>query len=83
MIISIFVFGMLLVVGGVLGMIISDSSYSIFFISGLIIVSVSILIEPEPTKQDVLDRKAIYQETQVITDNDTIKIYEILWKQKN
>lgn len=83
MIISIFVFGMLLVVGGILGMIISDSSYSIFFISGLIIVSVSILIEPEPTKQDVLDRKAIYQETQVITDNDTIKIYEILWKQKN
>ena len=83
MIISIFVFGMLLVVGGILGMIISDSSYSIFFISGLIIVSISILIEPEPTKQDVLDRKAIYQETQVITGNDTIKTYEIVWKQKN
>ena len=36
-----------------------------------------------PTKQDVLDGKAIYQETQVITDNDTIKTYKIVWKQKN
>ena len=43
----------------------------------------SILIEPKPTKQDVLDRKAIYQETQVIIGNDTIKTYDILWKQKN
>ena len=33
--------------------------------------------------EDVLDGKAIYQETQVITGNDTIKTYEIVWKQKN
>ena len=36
-----------------------------------------------PTKQDVLDGKAIYQETQTITSNDTIKTYDIIWKQKN
>ena len=35
-----------------------------------------------PTKQDVIDGKAIYQETQVITGNDTIKTYEIVWKQE-
>ena len=34
-----------------------------------------------PTKQDVVDGKAIYQETQVvITGNDTIKTYNIIWK---
>ena len=37
-------------------------------------------INPIPTKQDVLDGKAYYQETQVITSNDTIKTYEIVWK---
>ena len=35
------------------------------------------------TKQDVIDGKTIYQETQVITGNDTIKTYETIWKQKN
>ena len=34
-------------------------------------------------RQDVIDGKAIYQETQVITGNDTIKTYDIVWKQKN
>ena len=33
-----------------------------------------------PTKQDVLDGKAIYQEAQIITGNDTIKTYDIVWK---
>jgi len=33
-----------------------------------------------PTKQDVIDNKAIYQETQVITGNDTVKTYDIIWK---
>ena len=35
------------------------------------------------TKQDVIDGKAYYQEAQIITGNDTIKIYDIVWKQKN
>lgn len=35
------------------------------------------------TKQDVVSGKAIYQETKVITGNDTIKTYETVWKQKN
>ena len=38
---------------------------------------------PKPTKQDAIDGKAIYQETQIITGNDTIKTYNIIWKQKN
>lgn len=38
---------------------------------------------PIPTKQDVLDNKAVYQENVHIRNNDTIKTYEILWKQKN
>ena len=33
-----------------------------------------------PTKQDVLNGKAYYQETQIITGNDTIKTYDIVWK---
>ena len=36
-----------------------------------------------PTKQDVLDGRAIYQEAQIITGNDTIKTYDIVWKQEN
>jgi hypothetical protein len=30
-----------------------------------------------------IDDKEIYQETQIITGNDTIKTYDIVWKQKN
>lgn len=37
----------------------------------------------KPTKQDVIDGKAIYQEIQIITGNDTIKTYDIVWKEKN
>ena len=33
--------------------------------------------------EDVLDSKAVYQENIHIIDNDTIKTYEIVWKQKN
>jgi hypothetical protein len=36
--------------------------------------------ESVPTKQDVIDGKAYYQETQIITGNDTIKTYDIVWK---
>jgi hypothetical protein len=34
-----------------------------------------------PTEKDVLNGKAEYQETQIITGNDTIKTYHIIWKQ--
>lgn len=83
MITQILLFGLILLIGGLLGVLISDSSYSIFVIGGFIFVGMSALIEPNPTKQDVIDGKAIYQETQVITGNDTIKTYDIVWKQKN
>lgn len=36
-----------------------------------------------PTEKDVLNGKAEYQETQIITGNDTIKTYHIIWKQNN
>ena len=38
---------------------------------------------PIPREKDVLDGKAIYQETIHITDNDTIKTYKIIWKNEN
>lgn len=50
-----------------------------FTSSGVVIIT----DKPVPTKQDVIDGKAIYQETQVITNNDTIETYDIVWKQKN
>ena len=50
-----------------------------FTSSGVVVIT----DKPIPTKQDVIDGKAIYQETQVITGNDTIKTYDIVWKQKN
>lgn len=83
MITQILLFGLILLIGGLLGMLISNSSYSIFVIGGFIFVGMSALIEPIPTKQDVLDGKAVYQENIHIRDNDTIKTYEIVWKQKN
>ena len=37
---------------------------------------------PTPTKEDVLDKKAEYIETIHITGNDTIKTYNIKWKEE-
>lgn len=54
----------------------------IIFVPSLII-GLGLYQPVHPTKQDVIDGKAIYQETQVITGNDTIKTYETVWKQKN
>lgn len=53
----------------------------IIFVPSLII-GLGLYQPANPTKQDVLDGKAIYQETQVITGNDTIKTYDIVWKQE-
>ncbi len=50
-----------------------------FSSSGVVIIT----DKPVPTKQDVLNGKVIYQESIHIRDNDTIKTYEIVWKQKN
>jgi hypothetical protein len=53
---------------------------------GIMFTSPGVVIitdKPIPTKQDVLDGKAIYQESIHIRNNDTIKTYEIVWKQKN
>ena len=53
---------------------------------GIIIASSGVIIITDksvPTKQDVFDGKAVYQETIHITNNDTIKTYKIVWKQKN
>ena len=36
-----------------------------------------------PTGKDVLNGKAEYQETVHITGTDTIKTYQIVWKQNN
>jgi len=45
-------------------------------------LGVSIITDkPVPTKQDVLDGKAIYQENIHIRDNDTIKTYDIVWQE--
>ena len=33
-------------------------------------------------KQDSIDDKTLNKETQIITGNDTIKTYDIVWKQK-
>ncbi len=65
-----------------------DGIVGIIFIAGGIVcgfMSNSHLSDKNqtPTKQDVLDGKAIYQETQVITGNDTIKTYDIVWKQES
>ena len=34
-------------------------------------------------KQDSINDKTLNKETQIITGNDTIKTYDIVWKQKN
>ena len=54
----------------------------IIFVPSLII-GLGLYQPVHPTKQDVLDGKAVYQESIHIRDNDTIKTYEIVWKQKN
>lgn len=36
---------------------------------------------PTPTKRDVLNGKAIYEEILIINKGDTIKTYNIVWKE--
>lgn len=51
----------------------------IIFVPSLII-GLGLYQPVHPTKQDVIDGKAIYQETQIIIGNDTVKTYDIVWK---
>lgn len=51
-------------------------------ISLLIFIGTSILINRKPTEDDILKDKATYQETLHIINNDTIKTYKIVWKEK-
>ena len=54
----------------------------IIFVPSLII-GLGLYQPVNPTKQDVIDGKAVYQESIHIRNNDTIKTYDIVWKQKN
>lgn len=35
-----------------------------------------------PTRNDVISGKAIYQETQIIQNGDTTRLYDIVWKEE-
>lgn len=77
------------IMGFVSGMILADKykPHMIFLCHLILIIPIGVGLITcktiEPTKQDVLDGKAYYQETQIITGNDTIKTYDIVWKQEN
>lgn len=76
------------ILGGILGVHVCNNNFCVFLLSLVFLIPIGVGLiaydkNSEPTEQDVLDGKAYYQETQVITDNDTIKTYEIVWKQKN
>ena len=80
------------IIGVILGIILRFRGYDVkpYILLGYLIILIPMGVglitnnkNPKPTKQDVIDGKAYYQETQVITGNDTIKTYDIVWKQKN
>lgn len=54
--------------------------WGVLLILGIVILIIT-GIKMTPTKQDVLDGKAIYEETIIINKGDTIKTYEIVWKE--
>ena len=77
------------IVSFILGIVLESRVYNdipyifLCFLVFLIPIGVGLIVDNKnlkPTKQDVLDGKAIYQETQIITGNDTIKTYDIVWK---
>lgn len=55
-------------------------TFGVLLTAGIIILII-VGINITPTKQDVLDGKAIYEETIIINKDDTIKTYEIVWKE--
>lgn len=55
-------------------------TFGVFLTFGIIFLIVG-ETNMTPTKQDVLDGKAVYKETLIINKGDTIKTYEIVWKE--
>lgn len=73
------------ILGLVFGIYVCNNKLCVFLLSLVFLIPIGVgLIAYDknsgPTEQDVLDGKAYYQEAQVITDNDTIKTYDIVWK---
>lgn len=73
------------ILGWVLGIYVCNNKLCVFLLSLVFLIPIGVGLiaydkNSDPTKQDVLDGKAYYQEAQVITDNDTIKTYDIVWK---
>ena len=81
--IVVIILGVILLICGIIGLIKLNPNFLIGIFSGIVLIVLGLFVALEPTKKDVLDGKAIYQETIYITNNDTIKTYEIVWKQKN
>ena len=40
-------------------------------------------IAPEPTIQDVYEKRARIVETQTITEGDTVRTYKMIWNKNN
>lgn len=82
MITVLFVLGIFAIILGILLLIWRINEGMSLVVCGIIFIAPFLVYKfhSEPTKQDVLDGKAIYQETQIITGNDTIKTYDIVWK---
>lgn len=38
--------------------------------------------KPSPTVDDVMNGNAIYRETQIIQNSDTVRLYDIVWKEE-
>lgn len=88
MIIGTFIFGIIIILLGfvVLYYGVANEVYTmptITFIAIIILGGTVIhsAFNPIPTKQDVLDGKAVYEETITIHKGDSIKTYEIVWKE--
>ena len=82
----IIILGLLVFVAGVYTVCQGEISGIIMILLGIVFIPAGVAVikaKDNPTKQDVLDGKAVYQEAQIITGSDTIKIYEIVWKQNN
>jgi len=66
----------------------SDEFEDSLGIFGVLLIVISVIIafyqfSTTLNEKDILTGEAIYQEDLHIIDNDTIKTYEIIWKQKN
>lgn len=71
--------------GLVLGIYVCNNKLCMFLCYLVFLIPIGVVLisydkKSDPTKQDVIDGKAIYQETQIVTGNDTIKTYDIVWK---